>query len=87
MTARTAREEEEEGAEEEGSKRAGAVFGRFLGGLSPRCEGPEGLASARAPPGEEGLARSMESWGARAGKGLAAGGRGRTQFFFFGDGK
>jgi hypothetical protein len=63
-TARTAREweEAEDGAAEgtEGSTGVGgAVCGRFLGGLSPRCDGPEGLARARTPPDEEGLARSM----------------------------
>lgn len=78
VTGRGARAGGRGGCEEEASlNNVGAVCGRFLGGLSPRCEGPVGLASARAPPGEEGRARSMEIEALGRGKGRAAGGRAR----------
>lgn len=50
------------GSDDDGSSKVGAVCGRFLGGLSPRCEGPEGLASARGLPEEDGRARIIEKW-------------------------
>jgi len=61
-----AREDEEEdaaGAVDEGRSKLDAGAGRFRGGLSPRCVGPEGRARARAHPGDEGLARSMCGFG------------------------